>query len=245
MFDYWTFIISFFGYGLLYLQLNFVVFPLYWVKLLPGTKYQTHPTAYHKYFLSLTNSILMSSCFLTFYILPAIKHSDLDLVKLQQYFQQVQQVNTPTKNEVWLICLYFGYILVDSIWLTYTKCRDAFQIFHHIFTILVFMTTLVQEAHGFETTFLMTLMEISSIVLNTRGIAKFYSFYKKVHSYFNIVYTGIFFATRILVFTVFGLFLARSSLTRLDTWFWYSGLGVINFTFFKRAIKLVQKNLKK
>ena len=52
--------------------------------------------------------------------------------------------------------------------------KDAFQIFHHVFTIGVFITTLVQESHGFETVFLMSLMEISSIIQNCRGIAKFY-----------------------------------------------------------------------
>ena len=243
MFDSWTFIISFAGYSTLYLQLYYVVFPLNWVKLLPGAKYST-PTAYHKYYLSLTNSILMASCFLTFYIIPAFKYSGFNIQKLKTYYQSIQSISTPTNNEVWLVCLYFGYILVDSIWLAFTRCKDSFQIFHHVFTISVFMTMLLQEAHGFETTFLMTLMEISSIILNCRGIAKFYSFYKKLEPFFNLVYVGSFFVTRVLIFSVYGLFLVSSNATKWDTWIWYGGLGVVNFTFFNRALKLVKKSLK-
>merc|ERR1711879_935084 len=93
-------------------------------------------------------------------------------------------------------------------------------------TIGVFVTTLVQESHGFETVFLMSLMEISSIILNCRGIAKFYRFYKKIEPKLNFVYAMTFFTTRILIFSIYGLFLLSSEFTKWDTWFWYSGLGV-------------------
>ena len=90
----------------------------------------------------------------------------------------------------------------------------------------------------------MTLVEISSISFNFRGTAKFHSFYKKLEPILNLVYVGSFFVTRVLIFSVYGLFLVNSNATKWDTWIWYGGLGVINFTFFNRALKLVKKSLK-
>jgi len=230
--------------------LYFVVFPKKWCqKNLPLLQKSPIPlSAYHKYYCSLTSSLLCATFFFKVYWGQFWEetqfHELFDCSKVYDHWLKLQSVQLSTEPEYWYHVIYFGYLLADSVWLVATKNRDAVQLFHHVYSITGHSSVIFFGLHGWEGTICCSMFEVSSSILNLRGVLKFHGFYPSIKPFMNLAYCLVFTFFRVGVTGAITYFEAISPATRLDM-IWFQGIVYsLNLIFAKRAWALVRADLR-
>jgi len=149
---------------------------------------------------------------------------------------------SPTPQEVFFNSFYLGYIIVDWGWLIYNSAADLTQTIHHCCAVAGYLTILILENHAFEFTVIFSCLEVSSVILNARGVLKFHKLYDTWHPYINLAYVIMFFICRVVIFYAIGLFFLLSPHTAIDMVFWWGSCALVNLVFFKRAVSLAVKS---
>lgn len=246
------------GYALIfkvYLTFLTVLIPMTWVKRgavepLRNQKKQKF-YSYHKYLMSATSSVISSYFFFKLYVWPLYPLvAELKSVSIKKniqviynFYTSLQSQITPSPEELVFSKFYFGYLLVDCMWLYQDNCRDPLRWIHHLIVGSCHTLIIFQRRHAWNGGFCMSIVEISSILLNCRGFLKFHAWFQPMKLKFNFVFALCFFFFRICIYTLAGLFLIISPHTQKDGYFWWFCAMSLNVSYFIEIVKHVRKEI--
>jgi hypothetical protein len=249
------------GYSLIfkvYYEFLTVLFPTTWIKKQGRTetnrklpiKIPKFPH-YHKYLMSATSSVISSYFFFKLYVWPLyplvaeLKSVSItkNILVIYNFYTSLQSNITPSPEELVFSKFYFGYLIVDCCWLYQDKCRDPLRWIHHGLVASCHTVIIFQRRHAWTGGFCMSIVEISSVLLNFRGFLKFHAWFEPMKLKFNFVFALTFFFFRICIYTLAGVFLIISPYTLKDGYFWWICAMSLNVTYFNDIVKHVKKEI--
>ena len=160
------------------------------------------------------------------------------------FYSKLQQNITPSSDELMFSRFYLGYVFVDSQWLVKSKRMDNIRAAHHLMVVVCHCLVIFQKRHAWNAGFCMGIVEISSVLLNTRGFIKFHSFFQPIKLKFNVFFAMVFFFFRIFIYILAGLFLILSPHTQNDAYLWWFCAFSMNVLFFHQILDHIRKETK-
>lgn len=89
------------------------------------------------------------------------------------YFKRYQ-LNGPNEDETFLMNLFLGYFVYDTVYLIFSGALDTIMFFHHSFAIFTCFWVVYKNEHGWDSCIIMCSQELTNILMHARFVTKFH-----------------------------------------------------------------------